>query len=132
MNTTTFVLLRLAIGASMLGHGLVRLPKLQAFSSWMTGTFANSMLPGMLVKPFSMALPIAEFLIGLLLLAGLWTKAALIGGGLVMILLILGTTLIENWEAIPGQLIHAAFFAVLLQYLASNKFSIDQLIRPGI
>ena len=132
MNTTTFVLLRLAIAASMLGHGLVRLPKLQVFSNWMMGAFEKSMLPAALVKPFSLALPVAELLIGLLLLAGLWTRPALIAGGIVMFLLIFGTALIENWEAIPGQLIHAAFFSLLLQYIASNRFSVDQLIRPGI
>ncbi len=128
MNTTTFLLLRLAIAASMLGHGLVRLPKLQAFSSWMTGTFEKSMLPLALVKPFSLALPVAELLLGLLLVAGLWTRPALIAGGILMIALIFGTTLIEDWAAIPGQLLHAAFFALLLQYLASNRFSIDRLI----
>lgn len=132
MNTTTFVLLRLAVAASMLGHGLVRLPKLQVFSNWMMGTFEKSMLPAAMVKPFSLALPVAEFAIGLLLLAGLWTRPALIAGGIVMFLLIFGTALIENWEAIPGQLIHAAFFALLLQYVASNRFSIDQLIRRSI
>jgi thiosulfate dehydrogenase [quinone] large subunit len=132
MNTTTFVLLRLAVGASMLGHGLVRLPKLRLFSAWMMGTFEKSMLPAAMIKPFSMALPVIEFMIGLLLLAGLWTYPALFSGGIVMLLLILGTTLIENWEAIPAQLIHIAFFAVLLQYISSNKFSLDQLIRPGL
>lgn len=129
MNTTAFLLLRVAAGMSMLGHGLVRLPKLQAFSQWMTGTFAQSMLPPVLVKPFSLILPIAEFLLGLLLVAGLWTRPALIAAGLVMILLILGTTLIENWEAIPAQLLHTAFFAVLLQFISSNTLSIDQLIQ---
>lgn len=74
MNTITFLLLRLAIGASMFGHGLVRLPKLNAFSQWMTGNFEKSMLPGALVVPFSYILPVAEFLIGLLIIAGLFYK----------------------------------------------------------
>ncbi|WP_246296990.1 DoxX family membrane protein [Flavobacterium inviolabile] len=74
MNTTAFLLLRLAIGASMFGHGLVRLPKLNAFSSWMTGNFENTLLPQIIVLPFSYVLPIAEFGIGLLLLLGLFTK----------------------------------------------------------
>jgi thiosulfate dehydrogenase [quinone] large subunit len=127
MNTISFLLLRLAIGASMFGHGLVRLPKLSGFSAWMVGTFEKSMLPKAMVTPFSYLLPIAEFTIGLLLLSGLFTKPALIGGGLVMIILILGSCLIENWEILPSQLIHAAFFAILLQFAANNTYSLDNL-----
>lgn len=129
MNTTVFLLLRLAIGASMFGHGLVRLPRLQAFSQWMTGSFEKSLLPKALVTPFSYALPIAEFAVGLLLLLGLWTKPALVAGGLMMVMLIAGTALIENWEALPSQLVHAAFFAVLLQFVQSNGWAIDQLLN---
>jgi thiosulfate dehydrogenase [quinone] large subunit len=127
MNTNSFLVLRLAIGASMLGHGLVRLPKLQAFSHWMVGSFAKSILPQALIIPFSYILPITEFIIGLLLVTGLFTKPALIGGSLVMIILILGTCTIENWEVLPSQLIHITFFAVLLQFISSNTWAIDQL-----
>ena len=128
MNTITFLLLRLAIGASMFGHGLVRLPKLAGFSAWMVKSFENAMIPSFLVTPFSYALPIAEFMVGLLLIIGLFTKPALIGGGIVMIVLIFGTCLIENWEALPSQLIHVAFFGVLLQFVNnSNVWALDNL-----
>ena len=127
MNTNSFLLLRLAIGASMLGHGLVRLPKLQTFSHWMVGNFAKSILPQTLVIPFSYVLPIAEFIIGLLLITGLFTKPALIAGSLVMIILVFGTCMIENWEALPSQLIHVAFFTILLQFISSNTWAVDQL-----
>jgi thiosulfate dehydrogenase [quinone] large subunit len=70
MNTTSFLILRLTIGASMFGHGLVRLPKLAMFSNWMVGTFEKSILPKAMVTPFSYLLPIAEFTIGLLLISG--------------------------------------------------------------
>lgn len=129
MNTTTFLLLRLAIGASMLGHGLVRLPKLSGFSAWMAGSFEKSMLPAALVTPFSYTLPIAEFVIGLLIVAGLFTRPALIAGSVVMICLIFGTCMIENWEAIPSQLIHVAFFAVLLSFIQFNSLAIDKLFN---
>jgi thiosulfate dehydrogenase [quinone] large subunit len=128
MNTTVFFLLRLAIGASMFGHGLVRLPKLNGFSAWMVGSFQKSMLPAAIVRPFSYALPVAEFAIGLLVLLGLFTRSSLIVGSLLMIILIAGTALIENWEALPSQLIHVAFFAILLQFIDSNKISLDQLL----
>jgi len=129
MNPITFLLLRLAIGASMFGHGLVRLPKLAGFSSWMVGSFEKSMLPLALVRPFSYALPILEFTVGLLLITGLFTKASLIAGALIMVALIFGTTLIESWDAITSQLIHAAFFAVLLQFVQYNTYAVDSLLK---
>ena len=123
------MLLRLAIGASMFGHGLVRLPKLAGFSSWMVGSFEKSMLPLSLVRPFSYALPILEFTVGLLLITGLFTKVSLIAGALIMVALIFGTTLIESWDAITSQLIHAAFFAVLLQFVQYNTYALDSLLK---
>jgi len=129
METTSFLLLRLAVAISMFGHGLVRLPKLTIFSNWMIGSFENSMLPKFIVTPFSYILPIAEFTIGLLLLLGLFTKPALISGGFVMLVLLFGTSMIENWEAIPSQLIHVAFFALLLQFIDYNSWAVDILIK---
>ena len=129
MNTTTFLLLRLAIAASVLGHGLVRLPKLSAFSNWMVNTFEKSMLPKILIVPFSYILPLAEFIVGVLLFTGLFTRPALIVGAIVMIVLIFGTTMIENWEALPSQLIHVAFYAVLLQFSQYNYWALDNLFK---
>lgn len=129
MNTISFLLLRLAIGISFFGHGLVRFPKLQTFSNWMVGNFKKSILPEALVTPFSMALPFAEFAIGLLLLTGLFTKYALIAGSLVMLLLLFGTTMIENWDAIPSQIIHIVLLAVLLHFIDANSLALDQLFK---
>jgi thiosulfate dehydrogenase [quinone] large subunit len=113
----------------MFGHGLVRLPKLAGFSNWMVGSFEKSILPLSLVRPFSYALPILEFTIGLLLITGLFTRIALVAGALVMIVLIFGTTLIENWDAITSQLIHAAFFAIMLQFIQYNSYALDVLLK---
>src|SRR6478609_1277997 len=129
MNTTTYLLLRLAVGASMLGHGLVRLPKLQTFSNWMVGSFENSLLPKVLVVPFSYVLPIAEFLIGLMLLGGIFTKQSLTAGSIVMIVLIFGSTMIEHWDALPSQFIHLAFFVLLLQFVSSNSLALDNVFK---
>lgn len=128
MNKTSYWLLRIGIAVSMLGHGLVRMPKLAGFSAWMTKSFEHSLLPAALVKPFSYILPFAELFTGIFLLVGLFTKQALIAGSVVMIVLVFGTTMIENWDALPSQLIHLAFFAFLLHYIGSNSFAIDKMI----
>ncbi|WP_439585249.1 DoxX family membrane protein [Dyadobacter bucti] len=127
-----FLLARLAAGMSMFGHGFVRLPKLHGFSNWMVGQFQKSMLPDAIVVPFSYFLPLAELLVGVLLLIGLFTRQALIAGGFVMIALIFGSSMIEEWGAIPSQLIHTAFFAVLLCFVNdSNSLAVDTLLKSN-
>lgn len=127
MNELPYVLLRLVVGTSLFGHGLVRLPKLSGFSAWMVGSFEKSMLPTALVTPFSYGLPIAEFILGILVLLGLFSQLAFTAGVMLMLMLMFGTCLIENWEALPSQLIHAALLIVLLQCISSNGFSLDKL-----
>ena len=129
MNTTSFLLLRLGIAASILGHGLVRLPKLSTFSNWMVNSFEKSMLPKILIVPFSHVLPLAEFTVGVLLFTGLFTRPALIVGAIIMIVLIFGTTMLENWDALPSQLIHVAFYAVLLQFSQYNIWALDNVFK---
>ncbi|SHI84798.1 DoxX family membrane protein [Pseudozobellia thermophila] len=125
MDKTGYLILRLAIGLSMFGHGLVRLPKLSGFSKWMVKSFEGSMLPEIIVTPFSYALPVLELCVGLLLLIGLFTRQAILLGALIMLMLIFGTTLIENWAILPSQLIHVAFFVVLLNYVKDNTWALD-------
>jgi DoxX. len=129
MDTTVFLLLRLGIAISMFGHGLVRLSKLNTFSQWMIASFEKSLLPKAMVLPFSYVLPVAESTVGLCLLIGLFTKPALIMGAGVLLILLFGTAMIENWEAIPSQLLHLAFFALLLQFVQSNSWALDKLFN---
>jgi thiosulfate dehydrogenase [quinone] large subunit len=129
MNAYSLLIIRLAVGASMLGHGLIRLPKLTTFSNWMVNSFKESMLPQQIVMPFSYVLPVAEFIIGIMLILGLFIKQAGIAGGFVMLLLIFGSCLTENWEAVPSQLIHAAFFAILIHFVQDSSFALDNLIK---
>lgn len=113
----------------MFAHGLVRLPKLNGFSQWMVGQFEKSMLPKIMVLPFSYVLPVAEFVIGTLLILGFLTRPALVAGGLVMVVLIFGAGMIEDWGAIPSQLIHAFFFGLLLSSLQHNGYALDTLTK---
>jgi thiosulfate dehydrogenase [quinone] large subunit len=113
----SFLLARLAIGTSLFGHGLVRLPKLDRFSHGMAAEFQHSILPQGLVLGFGYILPFAEFGIGLLTLLGLFTRPAAIAGSLLMTLLIFGTTAIEKFENIPSMLLHALFFIGVLIFV---------------
>lgn len=115
-NKISFFFLRLPIAVSLLGHGLVRLPKLAAFSAWMLDTMEKSFLPQGLILPFSFALPILEFIIGIALLFRAGIQYSIYAALLLMTALIFGSCSIENWAAIEAQLLHAIYLFGLLLY----------------
>src|SRR5690606_25540040 len=90
-NKMAYLIVRLAMAVSMLAHGIVRLPKLAAFSSATVEQFNGSMLPEWLVKPMSYAIPLTELVLGITLFLGLFTRASGIGGALLMLVLMGGS-----------------------------------------
>jgi thiosulfate dehydrogenase [quinone] large subunit len=124
-----YLLIRLSIGVSMFGHGLVRLPKLSVFAKHIVDSFKNSILPEVLTTPFAYTIPIVEFLVGILLILGLFTKQALIVGCVLMVALVFGSTMIENWGIIDSQLIHALIFSGLLATINHNYFALDNKLN---
>ena len=122
-----YFFLRLPIAMSMLGHGLVRLPKLETFAQGMVTQFSESMLPAALVYPFGLAVPVIELVLGILLLLGLFTRSSLYAGLLLMTVLIFGTAMIENWTGITSQLVHSLYFALVLIMLPHDRFSLDYM-----
>lgn len=122
----SYVLARLPIGMSMLGHGIVHLPKLHEFSDWMVGSFGDSFLPASLVMPFSYALPVVELNIGFLLLVGLFTRQAIVLGSMLMVILIFGSCMLEDWQNVFVQMMYGFYFAVLLFLERKhNRYSFD-------
>ncbi|MFT3739277.1 MAG: DoxX family membrane protein [Breznakibacter sp.] len=122
----TFFFMRLPVALSLLGHGLVRLPKLAAFSEWMVGTMGHSVLPAGLVQVWAYVLPLVETLLGLLLLLGVKPKCSIYAALSLMGILILGSSSIENWSAIEAQLIHAFYLSGLLWFVEKNGQSGDK------
>ncbi|WP_162340336.1 MULTISPECIES: DoxX family membrane protein [Cyclobacterium] len=131
MKTLSFVFIRLGIGISMFGHGLVRIPKLNEFSSGMVSRFSESFLPGQVVLPFSLILPFLELLIGLLLILGWKTRLTGISGAILMLFLMFGTSMIENWGALPSQMIHLLFFVLVYEFHQVNTLALDRINAPS-
>ena len=123
-----YTTLRLAIGMSMLIHGLGRLPKATAFTGATVKAFAASPLPPFAVAAFARVTPPVETLIGVLVFFGIATRFGLTLGGLWMVALIFGSTLIEKYDAVGIQLIYSLIFFLLLQHLEQNALSIDGVI----
>lgn len=127
-RAVAYLLMRLTIGASLFGHGLVRLPKLGAFHAQLMGEFKASMLPAFLVSACGYALPFAELITGVLLLAGALTRTAAVTAGLVMIVLVLGATSIEHFNVIGEQLLHSILLAAVVAFRSHNTYSVDRLL----
>jgi thiosulfate dehydrogenase [quinone] large subunit len=124
----TYLLCRLPVAVSMFGHGLDRLPKLSGFSDHMVQQFNNAMLPLALVEVFSHILPFVEFITGIFLIIGLFTRFAAIVGVLIMLALIFGSSMIEQWENVFTQIIYGMCFALIYHFSAYNYYSVDRLL----
>lgn len=123
---TGYFFLRISIGINFFGHGLVRLTKLQDFADGMTAGFEKSWLPQVLVHAFSMALPFLEFTIGLLLMIGFKTRIAAMSGASLIVMLLFGSSTVENWEAMGIQMIYAGLFYMLISKIEDNNLAVDR------
>jgi thiosulfate dehydrogenase [quinone] large subunit len=126
--SATYLLARLPVGMSMFGHGFERIPKLQDFAAHVTGQFGKTILPYSLVNIFALILPFGELLVGILLLLGLFTRFGCILGVLLMLALIFGSSLLEQWENVFTPLIYGAYFALLFYFSPYNQYAIDRLL----
>jgi thiosulfate dehydrogenase [quinone] large subunit len=120
-----FVLGRLLLGLNFLMHGLVRIPKLTAFSAGIEKEFAAAPLPPALVSAYAHALPFAEGGIGLLLLLGLWTRPTLVAAMLVIMSLLFGSSLLEKWSLVGDQLVYGLYIITLVLHLQRNRLCLD-------
>ncbi|MCD0478256.1 DoxX family membrane protein [Chryseobacterium sp. LC2016-29] len=118
---TALFFLRLPIAISLLGHGLVRIPKLHTFSEWMVTTMEKSMIPKLVIVPFGYVLPFAEAILGILLLINFKTKYTLYSALVLMSILIFGSCSIENWSAIEAQLLHSFYLFGLFWFYEKFK-----------
>ncbi len=121
----TYLFARLLIGMSMFGHGFVRLFNLTGFVEKMTADFENTLLPLVLVRPFLLALPVLELLVGVLLLLGAKTRLAAIAGLLIILALLFGSSMQQNWGALPSQLLHGLFLLGVLLFIPYNRYALD-------
>ncbi|WP_025666238.1 DoxX family membrane protein [Aquimarina megaterium] len=132
-NTTSknhaYLLLRLAMGTNLLAHGLVRIPKIETFSNWMINLYKEVVLPEIFISSFAKILPFAELTIGIFLIFGLFTYRTCLAGGILMIILIFGSCLVEQWEWVGFQMVYVLFFYLLIDTTQNNPFSIDNLLQ---
>ncbi|MBK1884080.1 DoxX family membrane protein [Luteolibacter pohnpeiensis] len=126
-----YALARLGLGINIALHGLTRLPKLNAFAAGLQKEFASSILPSALVGLSAYGIAIAEAIIGVLLILGLFLRPTLVAGSLLMSLLLFGTCLIQNWSGASIQLVYLAFYSGMIAAIKFDALSLDRLRRKG-
>jgi thiosulfate dehydrogenase [quinone] large subunit len=124
-----FALLRVAFGVVFLVSGLSKL--MAGFGSFEAGLQKQfeGKLPAILLKPFGYALPVAELVVGVLIVLGLFSVFALVVSGFELIALVFGMAVAGEFPVVAHNLQYAFVNFVLLWFAAYNGFSVDRLIR---
>ena len=121
-------LLRLTLGLNFLFHSFQRWRDLERFVAGVVRDFAHTPLPAWSVRAFATAIPFWEPAVGLLLVLGLWTRASLVAGALLIAALTFGTALRGEYNVLSEQLIYALLFFVLLLFrVRYDRFGLDGL-----
>jgi thiosulfate dehydrogenase [quinone] large subunit len=121
-----YALLRVVAGVNLLMHGVSRtLAGPANFAGKLVDQFAMTRLPPWSVWGFGLLLPSVEMLLGALLLPGVRTKPVLIGCGVLMVVLTIGSALVQDWSATGWQLVYGLVFSVLLFMRRYNGWSVD-------
>lgn len=122
-----YAIFRFTMGINLFLHGGVRIPKLDAFAGNVFTKFQDTLLPDILISAFAYSIPFIEILIGILLIFGLFTNIGIILGGLLMATFVLGSCLIENFQAAGSQMVYAIYIFMLAYFIDANKYSIDRV-----
>ena len=129
-----YAVFRLTLGINILVHGAGRIfgPGAEAFATTTAAEFSKTALPAGLVHAFLFVLPFAELVLGALTTLGLFTRWALVLGGLMIATLVFGTAMRSDWNTVGVQMIYAITYYFLLVHRSSNRFSLDKLLEKRI
>ena len=123
---TAYALLRLAVGVNLTMHGISRMISGPGeFAAKLVIQFTHAPLPAWSVWGFGQILPSIEGMLGLLILIGLRTRAALIAATLLLVVLTFGAALVQDWSAAGIQLTYAIAYSALLFLRRHDGWSID-------
>jgi thiosulfate dehydrogenase (quinone) large subunit len=130
-----YLLLRLLTGFDFFGHGFARIftgTHLSGFAQGMVKSMATSPLPPSLTLVSGYAIPVVELLIGVLLLLGFFTRAALTLAFLLMMVLMFGVTMKQDWTAAGQQMVYGLILATLFFARQPYDISWPRLFRLGL
>jgi len=130
--TVAYAIVRVAFGLAMFMHGLARfIAGIEKYATPTIAGFANVALPHGLVVFSVYAIPCAELLIGMFVLFGFLTRLGIMGSALLMLVLIFGTAMEQNWAVLAIQLNYVLVIALLYLGLDLNTFCVDSYLGLG-
>jgi thiosulfate dehydrogenase [quinone] large subunit len=125
-----YALLRLTLGLNICVHGVVRwVAGLGSFAQSLVPMFQKTPLPSWSVYGFGLALPILEAVVGAVVAAGYRTRTALVAGASLMLVLMFGTALRQDWPTVGIQLTYSFIYCVLLAGAQVDRYCLDRLVR---
>jgi thiosulfate dehydrogenase (quinone) large subunit len=129
-----YLLLRLLTGLNFFGHGFARIftgAGLSGFAHGMVGNMAKAPLPPALMLATGYVVPCVELVIGVLLLVGAATRFALVLALVLMLVLMFGVTMKQDWNVAGQQLLYGLVLALLLYGRERLDLSWPQVFRRG-
>jgi thiosulfate dehydrogenase [quinone] large subunit len=131
--TLAYALLRIGLGLNICLHGVVRWAAgLRNFAESLLPMFQKTPLPTWSVVSFGYVLPIVEATIGACVLFGFQTRRALISGAVLMLVLMFGSTLRQDWPTVGIQLTYSLVYSLLLAGIRFNSYSIDRQLSRSL
>ena len=125
-----YVLLRLVLGVVFLFYGINKFQTgVGATIDQMARQFERTFLPTIAIKAVGATLPSVEIVVGILLVAGLFTRAALVVAGLVLLALSAGLAVLGNAPTVATNLLFLLVVYVLLSHEEDNVLSLDAARR---
>lgn len=125
-----YAIFRFTFGVNIAFRGIVRIANgLDVFAGDLVKQFAATAFPVGAVDAFGHVVPWVETIVGILLILGLWTRGALIIGGLMMASLTFGAMFLQNFNLAWLQLTYAMAFFALLALRSWNLISLDARLR---
>jgi thiosulfate dehydrogenase [quinone] large subunit len=123
-----YALVRTVMGVVFVFYGVGKLlDGVAGFSQGLRETFAVTPLPPLLVGGFGYALPFVELAVGVLLLLGLFTRAVLVGTGLLLLVLTVGMAVQQEPAVVANNVFFTVVVALLLWLEGANVHGFDRL-----
>jgi len=121
-----YALFRLTLGLDIFMHGAMRyVTGVRAWEANQAKLFDNTILPMALVHGFLLALPLLEIIIGTMTIVGYYTRVALIAGAVMILSLVFGTGIRQDWTTVGSQMLYAAYYYFMIAKFEENWLAID-------
>jgi|SRR5438309_4031289 len=132
-GSLAYGIFRFTFGLNIMMRGIVRIALgIPAFQTYMLTQFKDvPVMPPAFLLPFASALPFIETLIGLCILLGFQTRAALVLGALMITALTFGTMMRQDFTIAWLQLDYAIAFFILIAMRSWNLISVDAMMGGG-